>query len=402
MADVLDLDAYDGKLIGLSESASIELDDLIERSRGIEDLTLRREYIQSEIPRIAGRLERAAASVASDSYDEWRTEVLGGAFNGAVNDSDLEPVIASARSLSHPLKDVSEGSLTLKEAEARMKTRLSSMLDRRIKSKARYTMQELSRQDDKSIGCASIPQGATTCAFCLEMAAVGFAYSFKVLNMEGRTFHDHCDCRFIPGFIGHSVKTIIDGKEYDSDKVREALDDVKATLGYSSNVTLTNKVLNEMRQEVERRDLGWMMWGEEPETIYQIPRETCLTDNNLRRDIFAHDALRRHGIWATVRQANAPDGYSNIDLDILEGRCEIKSPTGNNMRAVESNLRDAKRQFFNQYDAPPTPIRIVFNSRYMEVDDDKIAGRIILEIVRHDIDEVLQVLKDGSIRRYYK
>jgi len=123
------------------------------------------------------------------------------------------------------------------------------MLDRRIKTAARDTMRHNSRLDDKSTGCASVPAGRTTCYFCLSMAAVGVAHSFKVMDIEGRRFHDSCDCAFVPGFIGHGV----DIPGYNSDELADMLNEVKRDLGLPTNSKLTSAQERLVEEELERR-----------------------------------------------------------------------------------------------------------------------------------------------------
>jgi hypothetical protein len=73
--------------------------------------------------------------------------------------------------------------------------------------------------------------------------------------------YDHCHCVFVPGFIGHSVE--VDG--YSSDAVRNALDDVKRTLGISVNTPAVGKYYGPVTAELERRDPEWVRYGTIPE-----------------------------------------------------------------------------------------------------------------------------------------
>jgi len=49
---------------------------------------------------------------------------------------------------------------------------------------------------------ARVPQGATTCSFCMMLASRGFVYLTEESAGEFDKFHRHCDCRIVPGYPG--------------------------------------------------------------------------------------------------------------------------------------------------------------------------------------------------------
>ena len=115
--------------------------------------------------------------------------------------------------------------------------------------------------------------------------------------------------------------------------------------------------------------------------------------------MFAIDALAGNGFAVTTLAEDSPDGYSNIDILINASKWEIKSPTGSNIRTVESNLRKAKRQFGNAYPNPLTECRVVFNGKSVGIDDDELEAELLRRAMQHGIGQVIQVRKDGTITR---
>lgn len=133
---------------------------------------------------------------------------------------------------------------------------------------------------------------------------------------------------------------------------------------------------------------------------YAKPRKAFVGSGD-ERDLFAHDSLAYGGLSFAVLPENAPDGFSNIDLLMGRDLWEIKSPNGNSVRCIESNLRKAKRQFKNQYQIEYSGTRVIFNGRYCGIDDDQISKEIARQMEEHEIEKVIQVLKDGGLK-YFK
>ena len=53
---------------------------------------------------------------------------------------------------------------------------------------------------------ARVPQGPTTCEFCLMLASRGFVYLSQESAGEFDQFHVHCDCRIVPGYPGMELE----------------------------------------------------------------------------------------------------------------------------------------------------------------------------------------------------
>lgn len=148
-------------------------------------------------------------------------------------------------------------------------------------------------------------------------------------------------------------------------------------------------------QERDRPDLNHL---HHQNIVYEKPRESFIGTRD-ENDLFAHEALAKAGYKLTVLNEDSPEGYSNIDT-LLNGELwEIKSPNGSNIRAVESNLRKAKKQFEKHYPEPISEARVVFNGKYYSIPDDEITVEIEKRKKQHGISEVIQVLKSGDVKR---
>jgi hypothetical protein len=255
-------------------------------------------------------------------------------------------------------------------------------------------MLDLVEQDDAEIGCASIPQGATTCAFCLSMAAVGFAKSFEVLEEEGRTFHDHCDCRFIPGPIGQSVKL----SDYNSDAVQNALNDAKRTLGYPTDKKLKPEWERAIRAELERRDSKWVMEGVVPE-IDSEPKELL---DFIRKDRPHEERTALRLALRGYKSTFAPDTIERFDE--LKGMMQTiglaDTKQGIEFKTImvakeESTIDDYLRKAAKK-EGVKLLVFDTYESKYLS--DTKIVEFVSNNMRKRGISEVLVIMKDGSLR----
>lgn len=311
-----------------------------------------------------------AASLNAAQFFEETSGVANARTVNAVRAERIDSVVRYAMKLV--LSGVSEDALS---------TILADM-DLQIKGAGRDTMIENARRSKKRF--ARVPRGSNTCEFCIMLASRGFVYHTKETAGDLNRFHPHCDCQIAAGFPGDRLEG------YDPDKLYERYRDCRKTCGSGDE----NVILAEMRT----RDRAWLNTGTAPEPSYLKPRE-AFDGADDERDLFAHDALSKHGFAVTVLQEDAPEGHSNIDLMINGQKWEVKSPTSSNIRAVESNLRKAKKQFEKQYGSSLDGVKVVFNGAGIEIPDTDIVSKIEYEMKRHGIDEVLYIGKDSSIKR---
>jgi len=138
-----------------------------------------------------------------------------------------------------------------------------------------------------------------------------------------------------------------------------------------------------------------------------IVYEKDRNEKNMKRDLFAHAALYRHGWEFTVLGETTE--HRNIDLLRMDNGeyWEIKSPDndggGNKpLRFVEGAFSEAKDQFRNHPDAPTNSVRVVFNTHSTLVSDDEIKAEIQRQLSLKKngvINSVIIVHKDGTIER---
>lgn len=232
-----------------------------------------------------------------------------------------------------------------------------------------------SRKYGERVRFARIPTGATTCPYCCMLASRGFVYKSGLTSLNAN--HRHCDCRIIEGFDGMAVEG------YDPD---EYLDRWQHPEIYKGLDDVTVSSLSCLRVAEKRGQV-----------VYDKPLLSFLETEDGRRDLFAHAALARAGKRFRALAEDAPKGYSNIDLLMDGQKWELKSPPGDNPRAVESNLRKAKKQFGKNYPEPIDEVRVLFNSGFYGQNDSWVSGEISLQCSAHGITDVLMVGKDGSV-----
>ncbi|MCL2757345.1 MAG: hypothetical protein FWD43_04630 [Coriobacteriia bacterium] len=388
-----DLGGYKAAVDALSKAAAEDIERLLSEWKDYPDTASFRKYMDERMEALVWKYENAASSAAADRYEIWRKQILGESY-GARN---LEYATEAVKTygLTHQLKEAERGKISDEDAYDVTKKQLADMVDRRINTAGRNTMRINSAQDDKSTGCASVPMGPTTCAFCLEMAALGVTYSIKVLDVEGRTFHDHCDCIFVPGFIGHSVKF----GHYDSDAIREALDDVKRTLGYPINEGIKPEWEHEIRAELARRDHNWVMKGIEPEIDYSLlnQRERELVE---QKEIDGYEFLKSKGFPVTVLRTLSSNP-ANIDILIGTEYWELKTPEGGET-AIRRRLREAVSKWERLHESglllDDFP-KVVLDNRLSRLNDAEALKKFRYEMNRLGVREGLFIGKDGSLIR---
>lgn len=131
--------------------------------------------------------------------------------------------------------------------------------------------------------------------------------------------------------------------------------------------------------------------------VYSKPLESFIGGRD-EKDLFAHVALHRVGYRFDVLAEDAPDGFSNIDLMIDGEKWEVKSPDKNNIRAVEDNMRKAKKQFRKNYPEPLGYTNVVFNCGSYGVDDERALEEARARKNDHRIDKVIFVSSDGEAK----
>lgn len=222
----------------------------------------------------------------------------------------------------------------------------------------------------------------------------GFDYKSKFsAGGGGHKFHLRCDCIIVPG----TKKTIIEG--YNPDEMYARWCECADTIGLEP--TWENRFA--IIAECETRDFKWLNSGDKPKVTWLKTQEEFRKNSNGKREIALIKLLQEKGFNVTARREDASEGEKNIDLLIGDVLYEMKIPKSSNVRSVESNLRHAKDQFGNAYVKSGEILhgtRVVVWSRYMGLNDEDVAKKIVKEMQRHSIEEVIFVDKDNNLHRY--
>lgn len=157
-----------------------------------------------------------AALTANDFYAEMRMEAGASGLYRPVSaaPSETEALKASARWGIGPLF----------QAESDFTSALalvSGSLQRHVANASRRTISQNARRDPGKPRIARVPQGPTTCPWCLILASRGAVYEDKKSagNHGGHhnDFHDNCNCETLPVFGDRDFDILKKTKGYDPD-----------------------------------------------------------------------------------------------------------------------------------------------------------------------------------------
>lgn len=157
-----------------------------------------------------------AALNANDFYAQMRMEAGASGLYRPVSatPAEAEAVKASARFGIGPLF----------QAESNFASALSLVsgsLSRHVQGASRRTIAQNVRRDPASPTYARVPQGPTTCPWCLILASRGDVYGSKEdAGDKGgphNHYHDHCNCQAIPVFSQEQFSTVKATYNYDPD-----------------------------------------------------------------------------------------------------------------------------------------------------------------------------------------
>ena len=280
---------------------------------------------------------------------------------------------------------------------------------------------------------ARIPTGAETCPFCTMLASRGFVYHSAAKAGSKGHYHPSCDCRIVPGFKDMTVEgydTEVYYRQYVDDLQSgrlnlktvngstshvmhwgsvefESVGDISRFLNAAEDVEdlqlrcalveqewpktgLSDKYRRQVAQAMSRKRAS--LAAERPEVdpgpVYEKPREAL--EDHERAGI---DKLWANGIRPVVKLED-PIAPANIDLEIDGDKWELKCPSGSNKRAIESNLRKAKRQFEK---SGTKPVNVVLSCIEYEIDRNELSREVKRQMEAHRIDAVKIIHSDGSI-----
>ena len=379
-----DMDAYRSQVDRLADSASVSirtyLDELIGDHDGREiDVAEIREATTAALDGILDVYATAAASTACDFMESH------GMLPQTLADKDRDAIERTVRYQAGKLVDGdTEGFIEQVGNFARDAVVFSDIHQQIKAAEAGRKHRRRHRGKGGGIRFARVPSGTETCTFCRMLASRGFVYWSRETAGELDHFHRGCDCRVVASDDPEGIEGYDPDREWTLWKRFEEID---AGEGLSSAEKIGEK----------RAVIG----AAGPPVTYEKPLSAFAHEAGGARDVEAHEALRAAGHAVVVREENAPEGFSNIDL-LLDGRlCELKSPTSeaagiNGLRFIERNIRKTVRQFEKAVGGPVRPSIVVLNCVGMRLSRADALKRVRLEMGRHDIDRVI-LLTDGGI-----
>lgn len=178
---------------GVSDLSTLAAGDLRGLWRTVSDGVSARNALEEILPLLVRTYASAAATVASDWYDEERDEAEAPgrfrAITAPVGDSGTSEL---ARWGVGPLFD--------EEPDwRRAQTLITGGVQRRIANAARDTISASSVDDPAAEGWQRA--GSGECAFCAMLIGRGAVYSERSADFAS---HDHCNCQAVPAFRGRA------------------------------------------------------------------------------------------------------------------------------------------------------------------------------------------------------
>lgn len=113
--------------------------------------------------------------------------------------------------------------------------RLSESMDRYIKHSAREIPILTAERYENEVAFARVPQGPTTCSFCVMLASRGFVYHSAKTAGEFNRFHSNCDCAVVPG-----VPSVTEIEGYNPDELFDRWQKAREEVGLGKKSQLTS------------------------------------------------------------------------------------------------------------------------------------------------------------------
>lgn len=385
MISAAEFAAYNREVARIGDRAAADVESsVLAWCRSHEDATVaeKREAAKLIMEGFVQGYDDVAAEFAAQWYDH-RAEQGGARLDQAVTMTTYRPDSVDAVARYQARKLAKGGDAAFAKACGEFAR------DDAFRSLNETIAANVGRDKDKGARFARVPTGLETCTFCLMLASRGAVYHTRKTAGEFKRFHRRCDCKIVPGFEDDPDAELVEGvrpKElYGRYKQFKEIDE-------------TEGLTDAEKRAAKRSVLG----TPGPPVVYKKPKEAFTHERGGSYDLAAHEALRLAGHEVVVREENAPEGFSNIDLMLDGSLCELKSPTSdasgiNGLRFIERNIRKTIRQFDKVQGGPVRPSIAVLNCVDVHVSRSDALKRVHLEMSRHDIDRVILITKGNVI-----
>lgn len=410
---------------------------------------------------VAGAAAEASCARGAMFYDEARTACAGKALGHSPSphrrvehdDDAIRGMIGSVDGTGDPSAF----------AEA-----CAQRVDYSVRRACGDAVADCGRADPLKPKFARVPAGAETCGFCLMLASRGAVYANELTAGAARHYHANCDCKIVPdfgeGIEGYDQEGMSrryglcldaiggrDGVRREWDLLPK--DKREACIAKHGGKAFEEFLAERVSAEIARRDAGWFMTGNAPDTDYSMcsrdsigrfsvpdsyerrdlilvrSKSGRMVEPNEWRDLFVHDSLRNNGMAVVVRPSSAISkngkllqGVTNPDIEMNGAMWDIKSPRSDKQtifageydekkatQFVEDAFRSAIGNFRNPYDRDSMAgigdktdeTRLVLSLRYRNdgVPFEHIERRARFESKELGIKEVIIMKKDGTIMR---
>lgn len=304
---------------------------------------------------------------------------------------------------------------------------------------AQNVQRDAKTKKGKRVRFARVPQRPDPCGWCVMLASRGFDYLSE--ESAAAANHHNCTCLVVPGVNG---ETTVEGYEpeimYETysmcrESIEHELMAEKRRLLKSGaydadeyNAWCANRIVDEMNT----RDRQWLKTMVPPDIDYSektrqqygeiINEDLPLSEryalsnitgkDNEKKDVFVHDMLSENGFRVRSRLMINQGGTENVDIDLNDNLCEIKSPEAvrnpsakDEFKFVYRDVQRARHQYedrVNKLGKPDSPMRIVMSNYYTGFDgelEDEVFRRFQHEVRRQGFAEALFVRKDGTVLR---
>ena len=222
---------------------------------------------------------------------------------------------------------------------------------------------------------ARVPQGTTTCEFCIMLASRGFVYLTEESAGEFDKFHKNCDCRIVPGYPGMELEGYDPDLYYDMWKNPEK---------YSQDAKKSNSqfVDGPDVQSLRVRDYSLSVKYTPPDSLETLDTFTRYDAVELAR--YSVNADRLPG-WVKKQDGATPDEWEEKTADVLASigfdvrfktrslsrrradaaidgkRWEFKNPSGSGYLCVHNQIK-SNLYGENKHKLKPQSSRVVISN----------------------------------------
>lgn len=238
-----ELKAYSSELDRFAKAASDELKKTFAAAQAlpVEEC---REVLISEMLRLESKYGAAAVERGAEFVEMTMPTGVSASIGKGV---EAERIEKGVRSALHFLVNGQPDSAF---------ERLDNLMTRVVKHNAREIPILTAKGYPGRAQFARVPQGPTTCSFCLMLASRGFVYHSAKTAGEFNRFHSNCDCAVVPGYEN---STQVEG--YHPGELLSAWNEARESAGLKSTHSLKSNHHELISEELRKLHPDWIEEG---------------------------------------------------------------------------------------------------------------------------------------------